>query len=75
MDTIAGTLYLLVIGTGRIIDNPPTFWFTGIIDLTFVVLYIVFTFCGGLGLKNLFLPQKETVFSSQNVHIRDRSKK
>ena len=118
-DTIAGVLYLFVIGTGRLIDNPPThsfysvflasfffcfaylqfmssinikrylfnvgclifgrtfyviqlysyilfirdfpstFWFTGIIDLTFTALYIVFARRAGLGMKDLFLPKRE----------------
>lgn len=118
-DTVAGVLYLFVIGTGRLIDNPPThtfysvflasfffcfaylqfmssfnikrylfnvgcliigrtfyviqlysyisfvrdfpatFWFTGIIDATFTALYIVFALRGGLGMKDLFLPQRE----------------
>jgi len=118
-DTIAGVLYLFVIGTGRLIDNPPThsfysvflasfffcfaylqfmssfnikrylfnvgcliigrtfyviqlysyisfvrdfpatFWFTGIIDATFTALYIVCALRGGLGMKDLFLPQRE----------------
>lgn len=118
-DTVAGVLYLFVIGTGRLIDNPPThtfysvflasfffcfaylqfmssfnikrylfnvgcliigrtfyviqlysyilfvrdfpatFWFTGIIDATFTALYIVFALRGGLGMKDLFLPQQE----------------
>ncbi len=119
-DTIAGIQYLFVIGTGRLIDNPPvhsfysvflasfffcfaylqfmssinirryifnvgcliigrvfyviqlyayillykdfpsTFWFTGIVDATFVILYFVFTFRGGLGVKDLFLPSRKT---------------
>jgi hypothetical protein len=119
-DTVAGILYLFVIGTGRAIDNPPThpfysvflasfffcfayiqilsafnirryvfnvgcliigrlfyivqlyayilfvadfpstFWFTGIVDGTFTLLYFVFAFRGGLGIKDLFLPSRET---------------
>ena len=115
-DTIAGILYLLVIGTGRLIDDPhmhsfysvflasfffcfaylqlmssfnirrymfivgclifgrvfyiiqlyaymlfsedfpSTFWFTGIVDAAFTLLYLVFTFRGGLGIRDLFLP-------------------
>jgi hypothetical protein len=115
-DTIAGFLYIFVIGTGRAIDNPPmdpfyaiflgsfficfaylqflsafnikryafnvgcliigrlfyvaqlylfmgfavdfpsTFWFTGIIDGLFVILYFVFASRGGLKIKDLFLP-------------------
>jgi hypothetical protein len=118
-DTIAGILYILFIGTGRKIDNPPmdsffaiflgsfflcfayiqflsaynikryafnvgclilgrafyviqlytymgfvkdfplTFWFTGIIDSAFIILYIVFAFRGGLTAGELFLPKKE----------------
>lgn len=117
-DTVAAILYIFVIGTGRIIDNPPidpffavflgsfflcfaylqflsafnikryafnvgclifgrvfyviqlyaymlfvdnfpaTFWFTGIIDGLFVMLYIVFAFRGGLKFRNLFTPEK-----------------
>ena len=37
-------------------DFPATFWFTGIIDTAFVVLYFTFAFRGGLGMKDLFLP-------------------
>jgi len=115
-DTIAGILYLFVIGTGRLIDNPSThsfysvflasfffcfaylqfmssfnikryifvvgsliigrvfyiiqlylymlfyenfpstFWFTGIIDTVFTLLYFIFAFRSGLGIKDLFLP-------------------
>lgn len=117
-DTVAAILYIFVIGTGRIIDNPPidpffaiflgsfflcfaylqflsafnirryafnvgclifgrafyviqlyaymllvsdfpaTFWFTGIIDGLFVIVYFVFAFRGGLKFRNLFLPEK-----------------
>ncbi len=35
---------------------PSTFWFTGIIDGCFVILYLVFARHGGLRLKELFLP-------------------
>jgi hypothetical protein len=127
-DTIAGFLYIFVIGTGRIIDNPPidpffaiflgsfflcfaylqflsafnikryafnvgcliigrafyviqlyaymsfvtdfpsTFWFTGIIDGLFTILYIVFAIRGGLRMGDLFLPKtlKENRF--QQAH-------
>ncbi len=118
-DMVAGILYLFIIGTGRVIDNPPThtfysvflssfffcfaylqflsafnirrysfnvgcliigrifyiillyayillyrdfpftFWFTGIVDGTFTILYIIFAFLGGLGIKDLFLPHRE----------------
>ena len=119
-DTIAGILYLFMIGTGRLIENPhthsfysvflasfffcfaylqflsafhirkylfivgcliigrvfyviqlyayilfardfpSTFWFTGVIDAAFVLLYFIFTFRGGLGIKDLFLPSAES---------------
>ena len=35
---------------------PATFWFTGIIDGTFVILYLVFAFGSGFRLRDLFLP-------------------
>jgi hypothetical protein len=40
-------------------DFPSTFWFTGIIDSAFIILYIVFAFRGGLTAGDLFLPKKE----------------
>ena len=118
-DTIAGLLYLFAIGTGRLIDNPPThsfysvflasfffcfaylqflssfnirryifnvgcliigrifyviqlyayilffkdfpntFWFTGIVDACFTLLYIIFALRGGSGFRDLFLPYIE----------------
>jgi hypothetical protein len=118
-DTVAAILYIFVIGTGRIIDNPPidpffavflgsfflcfaflqflsafnirryafnvgcliigrlfyiiqlysymlfvsdfpaTFWFTGIIDGLFTILYLVLAFRGGLEIRDLFLPKTE----------------
>jgi len=120
-DTIAGIMYLSIIGTGRLIDNPHahtfytvflssfffcfaylqfvsstnirrysfivgclligrafyvvqlygylifsknfpnTFWFTGIIDASFIILYFVFSYRGGLTIKNLFIPLKDNV--------------
>ena len=120
-DSIAGIMYLFIIGTGRLIDNPhthtfysvflasfffcfsylqfmsasnisrysfivggliigrvfyvfqlygylifsdnfpSTFWFTGIIDASFTVLYFVFATRGGLAVKNLFIPLKDNV--------------
>lgn len=40
-------------------DFPSTFWFTGIIDGSFIVLYLIFALRGGLGFRDLFLPQIE----------------
>ena len=40
-------------------DFPSTFWFTGIIDGAFVILYFIFTFRSGLELKDLFIPNRE----------------
>lgn len=36
---------------------PAVFWFTGIIDGGFLVLYIVFALRGGLRLRELFMPK------------------
>ncbi len=41
-------------------DFPSTFWFTGIIDGLFIILYFVFAFRGGLSFKSLFLPEIAT---------------
>lgn len=41
-------------------DFPSTFWFTGIIDASFVILYFVFAFRVGLEIKNLFVPLQES---------------
>lgn len=117
-DTVAAMLYFFVIGTGRLIDNPPidpffavflgsfflcfaylqflsafnikryafnvgcliigrsfyviqlyaymafvkdfpsTFWFTGIIDGLFTILYLVFAIQAGLSMRALFLPKR-----------------
>jgi len=43
---------------GFVPDFPLTFWMTGIIDGTFVVLYIVFALRSGFGFHDLFLPNK-----------------
>jgi len=119
-DTIAGFLYIFLIGNGRSIDNPPihpfyaiflgsfflcfaylqilsslnikryaftvgclifgrifyvvtlfsfmaftenfpaTFWFTGLIDGSLALLYIVFAHTGGLKPRELFLPKLKT---------------
>ena len=40
-------------------DFPSTFWFTGVVDAAFTLLYLIFTFQGGLGFKDLFLPFKD----------------
>ena len=42
-------------------DFPSTFWFTGIIDGLFTILYLVFAFRGGLGMRELFLPKMESI--------------
>ena len=116
-DTVAAFLYFFVIGSGRIIDNPPidpffavflgsfficfaylqflsafnikryafnvgcliigrtfyviqlyaymsfvtdfpsTFWFTGIIDGLFTILYVIFALRGGLSMRDIFFPK------------------
>ncbi|MFA5848305.1 MAG: hypothetical protein WC833_00335 [Bacteroidales bacterium] len=38
---------------------PSTFWFTGIIDGLFTILYIIFALRGGLRVRDLFLPEIE----------------
>lgn len=42
---------------------PPTFWFTGIIDGSFIVLYLYFAQAAGLSARDLFLPKitKKTI--------------
>jgi lipid-A-disaccharide synthase-like uncharacterized protein len=40
---------------------PLTFWFTGIIDALFTVLYFVFAYRGGLAIKKLFIPLIDNV--------------
>jgi len=122
-DTVAGILYIFIIGTGRKIDNPPmdpfyaiflgsfflcfaylqilssfnirryafnvgclifgrlfyiivlfyfmffvkdfptTFWFTGIIDGVFALLYIAFAKYGGLKARDLFLPHTNSLLT------------
>jgi len=42
-------------------DFPSTFWFTGIIDGLFIILYLVFAARGGLRYRNLFLPKTESL--------------
>ena len=38
-------------------DFPNTFWFTGIIDGAFTILYFVFALRGGLSIRDIFLPK------------------
>lgn len=40
-------------------DFPSTFWFTGIIDSLFTILYLVFALRGGLSIGELFLPKRK----------------
>jgi len=42
-------------------DFPSTFWFTGIIDGLFTLLYVVFAIRGGLRYHDLFLPKTEAL--------------
>jgi hypothetical protein len=37
-------------------DFPSTFWFTGIIDSLFTIMYVVFALRGGIRFSELFLP-------------------
>jgi len=39
---------------------PSTYGFTGLIDGMFTILYVVFAFRGGLGYRELFLPNTTT---------------
>jgi hypothetical protein len=48
-------------------DFPSTFWFTGIIDSLFTILYLIFAFKGGLSMRDLFLPKG---LISTNQHSR-----
>jgi hypothetical protein len=42
---------------GIVKDFPATFWFTGIIDSVFILLYIIFAVRGGLSGRDIFLPK------------------
>lgn len=42
-------------------DFPATFWFTGIIDGLFTIMYFIFAFQGGLRMRDLFLPKSERI--------------
>ena len=44
---------------GFVKSFPSTFWFTGIIDSVFMLLYILFALRGGLSVKDLFLPKRD----------------
>jgi len=39
-------------------DFPSTFWFTGIIDSLFTILYLILAVRGGLSIRELFLPER-----------------
>ncbi|MBN2683106.1 MAG: hypothetical protein JXR58_11400 [Bacteroidales bacterium] len=41
-------------------DFPSTFWFTGVIDGLFTILYFVFALKGGLKIRDLFFPRAIT---------------
>ena len=38
-------------------DFPTTFWFTGIVDGLFTILYLVFAMQGRLSARDLFFPK------------------
>ena len=50
-DTIAGILYLFVIGTGRTIDNPPTDPFYSIFLASFFFCFAYLQFMSALNIK------------------------
>ena len=58
---IGRTFYViqLYVFMGFVTDFPSTFWFTGIIDGLFTILYVIYAFRGGLGMRDLFLPKTE----------------
>jgi len=60
---IGRTFYIiqLYVFMGFVKDFPSTFWFTGIIDGLFTILYVIFAFRGGLGLRDLFFPETERI--------------
>jgi hypothetical protein len=51
--------YVILLYSSMIFEEgfPNTFWFTGIIDSAFIVLYFVFALGGGLRLRELFMPK------------------
>lgn len=58
---IGRTFYIiqLYLFMGLVKDFPSTFWFTGIIDGLFTILYFIFAIKGGLRLHELFLPLRD----------------
>ena len=50
-DTIAGILYLFVIGTGRIIDNPPTDRFYAVFLGSFFLCFAYLQFLSAFNIK------------------------
>lgn len=50
-------LYLYM---GFVKGFPSTFWFTGVIDSTLIILYFVLAFRGGMTARDLFLPRTES---------------
>jgi hypothetical protein len=63
---IGRIFYIIQLYTSMIFVHgfPSTFWFTGIIDGCFVILYIIFARRGGLSFKDLFLPKLVKSLSS-----------
>lgn len=57
---IGRLFYVVVLYSYMLLKNnfPVTFWFTGIIDLSFVILYFHFSFLANLPLSFLFFPDK-----------------
>lgn len=49
-------------------DFPSTFWFTGIVDGLFTILYLILALTSGLSIRDLFLPER---FGSANKHIKE----
>jgi hypothetical protein len=43
---------------GFVRDFPRTFWYTGIVDGLFTILYVLFAVWGGWGARDLFLPRR-----------------
>lgn len=51
---------------------PSTFWFTGIIDTLFTLLYLVFAHRGGLRLRSLFVPEFSRSRDRNNPSLQSR---